>query len=442
MARHVTRPWAIPLVVALVAASCGSSTDRASDAKSAQPRIKVSTLAHRIEATGSARVVTTSTNSGPSWAEPETASTGLVDFGHHRSAWTQRSTSRTGKVREVRYRQIGSHLYANGPSGITGVKRVRGKSWTRENIPFDLGAQISNGARILRAAASNPYSHVTRVGAELVRGTPATHYLVSTTSHVAPKLLALGYPPAGRTQIWVDHQERTRRIVLESSFPNAGNHNRTVIEIFDFGVRVSVSAPPAHDVAVSRIRFGPYIPKGEWSPVAHGTAGRITWRVSILPIKHGECLAIDTVPAQPHETERVGGRPIDVCTTGADLLDDPVELHLQLLANGSQLVYGAVNTKATTLTLHYDDGGATQEVTPHAGAVAFSVTGNRVVTKIVPHIPGDDWSCKFDATFGAFYNCAGSSGGPITPPSDGPIPLPSGGPPFPLLPPPTDPINP
>ena len=393
--------------------------------------IRVSTLARRIEAAGTARGVITNTNSGPSWSEPRSESVGIVDFAHHRAEWTHRSTNRKGKVRVVTYRQLGSFVYANDPRGAFGSKPVPGKSWTRESFPFDLGGQFADGAGVLRTAAANPYERIIRVGTERVRGVATTHYRLSTTSHVAPKLLALGYPAPGHSEIWVDHQERTRRLAIEASGPTATDHHRTVIEFFDFGVPVSVTAPPAEDVAISHHGFGPYTPTGRWTAVAHGTAGRVTWRVSTIRIKHGECYAIDTVPPEPHGGDRVAGRPTDGCSTGDDG-SDPLDLTLRILPDGSQLISGRTNPRTTSLTLHFDDG-KTQEVTPRGRAVAFSVTGNRVVTKIVPHIPGDDWSCRMELDIPVLlYNCSGSSGGPPTEPAGGP---PSPVPPMSTMPP-------
>ena len=131
-------------VVTLVLSACGASGSSAGGGRGSA-RLRVSTLARRMQDVGSARVVWTSTGTGPGWIYPSTESEGVVDLAHHRAVETVRNTKKDGTVDVVEYRQIGDALYQNGDDG--GFGDVKGNPWVRRYEPWGTGA---HHGRILR----------------------------------------------------------------------------------------------------------------------------------------------------------------------------------------------------------------------------------------------------------------------------------------------------
>ena len=78
-------------------------------------------------------------------------------------------------------------------------------------------------------------------------------------------------------ELWIDAQHRLRR--MRSSFSVGGAEVQHDVEFFDFGVPVSIEAPPADQVTVDHSME----PTGPWVLVQHGDAGDIAWRVLRAP---------------------------------------------------------------------------------------------------------------------------------------------------------------
>ena len=165
-------------------------------------------------------------------------------------------------------------LYERVPSSFGGAI-TGGKPWLKVDLSAlgnlastnpSLGAS-SDPAQVLNSllGASND---VRKVGTDTVRGTSTTHYhLTLDLTKAASKLPASarssflqGLSALGSTKVpsdvWVDGDGRLRRLTLQfaiSPQQGAGTggtiHLAETIELYDFGVAVHVTPPPASQVA-------------------------------------------------------------------------------------------------------------------------------------------------------------------------------------------------
>ena len=162
---------------------------------------------------------------------------------------------------------IGSPLLAGKlPDGARWLKLDLGRF--AQAIGFNLqqlaGGQ-SNPAQLLqflRATSGAP----ARVGSELVRGVPTTHYRATVDLRKVADVLPSGH--AGQLQaslakliaqmgtskipveVWVDHQRLVRRMALTLSLSTGAQRARLgmTIDLFEFGPTPSVSPPPQAEV--------------------------------------------------------------------------------------------------------------------------------------------------------------------------------------------------
>src|SRR6266536_1885631 len=130
-------------------------------------------------------------------------------------------------------------------------------------IPDDTGGDPTQALSYLKSATSK----VERVGSEQVRGTPTTRYAVTfdaaKVAAQSPERLqgfvedaGLAFPKPA--DVWIDEQGRLRKIhyavtlkVPEGMEATATQMTiETTQELFDFGVTVKVTPPPANQVEV------------------------------------------------------------------------------------------------------------------------------------------------------------------------------------------------
>ncbi len=161
-------------------------------------------------------------------------------------------------------------IYAKVPEGMSPLSGD--KPWVNVDAPTlarltqlalgDAGAQIT-GAPLdalgyLRAVSGD----VAVVGADTTRGEPTTHYRAAIDpARAAAQLPAAmrGHAPPGGApaslpaDVWIDGQGRLRKLVVaaDQATPQASGIGAATItlELWDFGVPVQVSAPPAEQVA-------------------------------------------------------------------------------------------------------------------------------------------------------------------------------------------------
>lgn len=150
-----------------------------------------------------------------------------------------------------------------------------GKSWLELNLAQALKRQGVN-ASVLSSAGSDPAQFldylkaagggVENLGSARIRGVPTTHYRAALDVRRYPALLPPRRRAAARraiarlvqltgtthipTEVWVDshHLVRRERIELSlhpSSLPSGGVNEVVTVDLFHFGPKPSVPAPPA-----------------------------------------------------------------------------------------------------------------------------------------------------------------------------------------------------
>jgi hypothetical protein len=257
---------AVPAVV--LAAACSS----------AGPAERVAAAPARTVAEGSARVTQRLeiVAAGPDeGAEPSvTTAEGTVDFDDHEGTMT---VSAAGETFDVVIQ--GTTVYQHLPE----VAAAAGREWIRidldelaEAVGVDGLAELvqsqsndpSAGLQYLRGASDA----VRTVGKESIRGARTTWYEATVDVEKA----AAGAPVAQQetirsvkelfgiatipTDVWIDGDGRVRRLKQSIDYSSAGRSGRfpagslprrmdVTVEFYDFGTPVSVTIPPAEEVA-------------------------------------------------------------------------------------------------------------------------------------------------------------------------------------------------
>lgn len=130
-------------------------------------------------------------------------------------------------------------------------------------IPDDNGADPTQALSYLKSATTK----VERVGSEQVRGTPTTRYAATfdaakLAAHAPEEFqgfvddMGLSFPKPA--DVWIDEQGRLRKIQYamtlklpkEEGAPATTMTIETTLELYDFGVAVNVTPPPANQVEV------------------------------------------------------------------------------------------------------------------------------------------------------------------------------------------------
>jgi len=124
---------------------------------------------------------------------------------------------------------------------------------------INLEAFRQNGAAQL--AYLSEVADVEEVGAETVRDAETTHYRFTTDiaalAESGPQELRASYEQLVEitgakeipTQVWIDGDDRVRRIVTEVEIEQQGQQvtQQSTVEYYEFGVEVDVQAPPEED---------------------------------------------------------------------------------------------------------------------------------------------------------------------------------------------------
>lgn len=191
-----------------------------------------------------------------------------------------RLTERTLVIGSTVYIKIPSAPHGQEtPAGLPPIPEEHHKPWAKLELPKELGGQNPLGPGLgplpddtggdptqalsyLKAATSR----VERVGSEQVRGTPTTRYAVTfdaaKVAAQAPEELqrlvdesGLAFPKPA--DVWIDQQGRLCKIhyVVTLKLPGGPGATtsmtvETTLELYDFGVAVKVTPPPANQVEV------------------------------------------------------------------------------------------------------------------------------------------------------------------------------------------------
>ena len=266
----------VATLVAVVAIPAGQSTDTTSLATGPGAKAVGAAVA-ATEASGTARGLLTIADGGQA-----ITADGIGDFasGDGRAEIAPGGGPLTRTITVVR---TGAGIYARLPDGMNPVSRD--KPWVSVDAATlarltqlalgDVGAQITgaplDALTYLRAVSGD----VALVGPDITRGEPTTHYRGSIDPSKVKAQLPEALRPHPSTgggasapnlpaDLWIDGQGRLRKLVISggptglapfggsaTTRPSTASTEESTItlELWDFGVPVEVTAPPADQVA-------------------------------------------------------------------------------------------------------------------------------------------------------------------------------------------------
>lgn len=137
-----------------------------------------------------------------------------------------------------------------------------GKEWfkldlarTSESLGLDMGSvgQVGQSTKQQLDALAQVSDGVTDHGREQVRGVDATHYSAIVDLHKlsgdgADKLIELSGDDAIDVDVWIDDDQRIRRMEWVQTLPAGGLEMTMIMEYVRFGVPVDIDVPDEDDV--------------------------------------------------------------------------------------------------------------------------------------------------------------------------------------------------
>jgi hypothetical protein len=151
-----------------------------------------------------------------------------------------------GRDRTIRARMVDRVMYVSfgeleGAAGRALSSLLDGKAWVRLDLAsLGQGADNATGGGLGQADPAGvldllrDIGDVETVGPETLRGVPTTHYRGTIDTAAVP------------VDVWVDGDGQTRKFA--ATLDQAGINVDTVMEYYDFGVKLDVSPPPADEV--------------------------------------------------------------------------------------------------------------------------------------------------------------------------------------------------
>ena len=258
-------------LLALGVGACAKASNTSSPNGAGAYRL-VSRSAAKTEATKTAHMSMTMQLSGGGSGQSATVSAaGGIDFAHQTSSMTFGVSGIGSRTMHMNMRLVGGAIYMQLPSGL-GRGLPSGKSWTKIDIaaisrqtgviPGLSGGSMtaidpSEELNFLRGVSKS----VRPAGTETVRGVQTERYHVvidprralAKVSGTARCGLGAAARVFGSTTIpadvWIDQQGRLRQMRMTIATPAAAGISMSVqMNLFDFGVPIHVSAPPASEV--------------------------------------------------------------------------------------------------------------------------------------------------------------------------------------------------
>jgi len=267
----------VATLIAVVAIPAGR--DPATTSLATGPGAKaVGAAVAATQASGTARGLLTITHAG---GTVTASGTGDFGSGEARAEIALAGDPRSGTVTVLR---TWTGIYARLPEGMNPLSADR--PWVSVDAPTlarltqlalgDGAAQITGAPLDALTYLRGVSGDVTLVGPDTTRGEPTTHYrgAVDPTKAAAqlPEAIRAHAPPAAAgpaslpADLWIDGQGRLRKLVItehsaagsaedSAVVPPAGPGPTTItletitLELWDFGIPVEVSAPPADQVA-------------------------------------------------------------------------------------------------------------------------------------------------------------------------------------------------
>ena len=267
---------------ALAVSACGSSSKPAAQpAKSAAlPGNGATIIAAAFDKTSAAKTarialtfqLVSGASTSSTGVNERGTGTGVIDFARRLADVTVNEP--TGQ--SIEERLIATNAYVKLPPQLAAVQpQLRGKSWLHEQLPANTtslgfgssGSDASDPTSVLRLVSMVSNS-VTKVGTETVRGTQTTHYraIVDFGKAAAKRGLPAAQIQALETalgtttfpvDLWIDGHGVARRMQFHFPLPKATTASAAgksgqiteTLDLYDFGIPVSVQPPPASQVA-------------------------------------------------------------------------------------------------------------------------------------------------------------------------------------------------
>ena len=271
----VIRTAALVLAASAAVGACGTGDNRDRVGDDASVRQKILAAVNTTEHAGSAQVTMTLRDvlrSRGASTVSMTTQHGLVDFGRGFDLTEQQPTGAT-----VETRRIGTTVYTRLPADLLAAQHER-KPWLRDSVPSTArhGALASLFGPTVDPSAVRAllrYSpQARRVGDATIAGTLTTHYTVdldlAKLAHTGRHASACSADPFGAASrssigIWIDQQQRIRQLRTAVPLPEPASLDRsshaapatgtltTTVRFSDYGVRVSLHAPPPSQVTTT-----------------------------------------------------------------------------------------------------------------------------------------------------------------------------------------------
>ena len=154
----------------------------------------------------------------------------------------------------LRFRSTQEHAWMQLPAGS--AQRLAGKEWVGFPVPAGQPALTQDPMDFLEVLSGG--QEVKDLGADEVRGVATRHFqveldveeLVRLAQEQSGGALAAGLPPGleidGQAEVWLDDAALPRRMEVEVE--TSGITSEFSFELFDYGVDIEVSPPPAAKV--------------------------------------------------------------------------------------------------------------------------------------------------------------------------------------------------
>lgn len=267
MRRTIRRTSVAALAVATLAlaSACGSNSDasgdHASDATSADKDLAPGTAINAVDAKSLMSSAVNQMTSVKISGDVTAGSAGTI----HMEGVEQTKPTLLAEIKEsvegmdMDIRMIGSNMYIQMPAS---AGLPSGKKWVSMNFD-ELGSLTGMNTSALSQSIEDPASAVSKyakyisggkyVGSETVDGHTAKHYsfTVDLKSAMAelmpsgvPSSAAGTVPDSAAEDVWIDGEGHPVQVKVDM-----GKVGTTTMHMSDFGTKVSVSAPPADQVA-------------------------------------------------------------------------------------------------------------------------------------------------------------------------------------------------
>jgi hypothetical protein len=218
----------------------------------------LATAAHKTEAAGGAEIAMQIRFDVPGTDEPmPMTGSGVVDAAGQRGRMTMNMPG-VGEIEMVTNRltaYVQSDLFGTAFGGKEWMKIDMKRATEGLGIDMDPLQQMGQGPSDQLRMLEQVSDEVTEEGRETVVGVETTHYRATIDPRKYPgedldKLIELMGQSEFPMDVWIDDEQRVRRMEWEQSFDQSGieAHGELVMEYVRFGVPVDIDIPDEDDV--------------------------------------------------------------------------------------------------------------------------------------------------------------------------------------------------